>query len=618
MKTSVISLLLLVSCCYSSLLAQENAEKSPPPTVQEYSQAYGYLLAYELSEIDLLANELPSYKISLLDGVKDGIEGKTEQPETTYHYRGSYFYGIEEYAPIEEKQKAVYDMAFHDMLYNKYFAVQLLKEQPINDFLAKGIKDYFAGIKPENYKEEASQICKRYERHINEENYKIIAAQYEKKYAENIADIKLFLQKNQARKEVITTNSGLQYEIVKASTERKPSKTDRVFIHYMNEDREGQILFDSKLEELNPSQKPISLALQQLEFGFEEALLLMKKGAAYKFYISSDLLSGQEQDPANYDLNIITIELIDIQEDILDTEKTQLSYLMGYNYASNLGILRLVPDADQYSDEFLAGWKSGFTPNIAVLEKLALLYRSVRKSEYSLMDTLIVDPVAARQWVYCFGHYVGQLIHSKEIQYFDHTIVKLGFEHAAQRQASWINEELGDSIITKLMAEEEGTTAEKKEGEEEQRDYQKIIANFQREDSIRNAKYKKNQEIGADFLKKNAANKKVISLSNGLQYTLLKKGKGKQPSELSHVKIHCVGKLLDGTVVYDTYELNETAIVDLTYTDEWKKSIELMSVGSKYRFFVPFDLTKSLEYPYIVPIGSMIIYEVELVEIITY
>ncbi len=52
--------------------------------------------------------------------------------------------------------------------------------------------------------------------------------------------------------------------------------------------------------------------------------------------------------------------------------------------------------------------------------------------------------------------------------------------------------------------------------------------------------------------------------------------------------------------------------------EEWKESIELMQEGAKYRFFVPYELTKSLEYPYITPIGSMIIYEVELVEVITY
>ncbi len=91
---------------------------------------------------------------------------------------------------------------------------------------------------------------------------------------------RVFLQNNGSRPGVITTKSGLQYEVLNPGTGRKPKATDKVRCHYEGTLINGQI-FDSSYKR----NEPAVFGLNQVIAGWTEGVQLMSEGAKYRFYI---------------------------------------------------------------------------------------------------------------------------------------------------------------------------------------------------------------------------------------------------------------------------------------------------------------------------------------------
>lgn len=97
-----------------------------------------------------------------------------------------------------------------------------------------------------------------------------------------------FLAENKKRKEIMTTASGLQYEVMsKGAGTESPKATDRVRVHYHGTTIDGGV-FDSSVER----GEPITFGLNQVIKGWTEGLQLMKVGDKFKFYIPADLAYG--------------------------------------------------------------------------------------------------------------------------------------------------------------------------------------------------------------------------------------------------------------------------------------------------------------------------------------
>ena len=119
-----------------------------------------------------------------------------------------------------------------------------------------------------------------------------------------------FLAKNGKRKEVTTTKSGLQYEILKVGDGPKPSATDNVKTHYHGTLLDGTV-FDSSVDR----GEPISFNVNGVIAGWTEALQLMTVGSKWRLYIPYNLAYGERGAGSKigpYSTLIFEVELLNI------------------------------------------------------------------------------------------------------------------------------------------------------------------------------------------------------------------------------------------------------------------------------------------------------------------
>lgn len=96
---------------------------------------------------------------------------------------------------------------------------------------------------------------------------------------------------------------------------------------------------------------------------------------------------------------------------------------------------------------------------------------------------------------------------------------------------------------------------------------------------------------GLKFLEENKKNKGVIVTPSGLQYSVIKSGKGKKPTSTSNVTVHYHGTTPDGTVFDSSVDRGETISFGLNQVIKgWTEGLQLMEVGAKYKFFIPEEL----------------------------
>lgn len=126
---------------------------------------------------------------------------------------------------------------------------------------------------------------------------------------ENLKKGDAWLAQNKAKAGVKTTDSGLQYEVVKEGTGATPKDTDTVKVHYTGTLTTGE-KFDSSRDRGEPAQFPVNGVIP----GWTEALKLMKAGAQYKLAIPAKLAYGPQARPgipANSTL-LFDVELLEV------------------------------------------------------------------------------------------------------------------------------------------------------------------------------------------------------------------------------------------------------------------------------------------------------------------
>ena len=127
-----------------------------------------------------------------------------------------------------------------------------------------------------------------------------------------------------------------------------------------------------------------------------------------------------------------------------------------------------------------------------------------------------------------------------------------------------------------------------------------------------------NKEKGEAFLAANAKKAGVKVTPSGLQYEIIKDAQGEKPTLESTVKVHYHGTTIDGEVFDSSVERGEPATFPLNGVIKgWTEGLQLMTVGSKYKFYIPAELAYGNRQAggKIGP-NSTLIFEVELLEIV--
>ena len=165
--------------------------------------------------------------------------------------------------------------------------------------LALGIQDAMEQKKPKMSYEDAQSVINDF--------FQTIQA---KVGGEALSEGKAFLEENGKRAEIVTLESGLQYEILSEGSGATPQASDTVKVHYHGTLISGKV-FDSSVNRGEPA----TFGVTQVISGWVEALQLMPVGSKWKLYIPSELAYGAQgagQAIAPHSALIFEVELLDI------------------------------------------------------------------------------------------------------------------------------------------------------------------------------------------------------------------------------------------------------------------------------------------------------------------
>jgi len=175
------------------------------------------------------------------------------------------------------------------------------------DLVIRGILDGMKKAKPLMTDEEIKTAMTKF----TESRQAKMAEEAKSAGAKNLKDGETFLTANKAKPNVKTTESGLQYEVLKSGTGASPKATDVVKVHYHGTLIDGKV-FDSSVERKEPAEFPVNRVIP----GWTEALQKMKVGDKWKIVLPSKLAYGERGTPGGpippNAVLVFEVELLDI------------------------------------------------------------------------------------------------------------------------------------------------------------------------------------------------------------------------------------------------------------------------------------------------------------------
>lgn len=122
--------------------------------------------------------------------------------------------------------------------------------------------------------------------------------------------------------------------------------------------------------------------------------------------------------------------------------------------------------------------------------------------------------------------------------------------------------------------------------------------------------------VAEKFLAENAKKDGITVTESGLQYEVLSAAEGEKPAATDRVTVHYKGTLLDGTEFDSSYGRGEPSTFGLNQViSGWTEGLQHMTVGSKYKFYIPSELGYGSRGNAKIPANSALIFEVELLNI---
>ncbi len=137
-------------------------------------------------------------------------------------------------------------------------------------------------------------------------------------------------------------------------------------------------------------------------------------------------------------------------------------------------------------------------------------------------------------------------------------------------------------------------------------------------EQLQKDRLKINREAGEEFLRINRGKTGVVELPSGLQYEVLKTGNGGKPKLTDTVKCHYHGTLVNGTVFDSSVQRGQPAEFPVNQViPGWTEALQMMTVGSKWRLFIPSQLAYGEQGAgNVIEPNSTLVFDVELLDIV--
>lgn len=281
----------------------------------------------------------------------------------------------------------------------------------------------------------------------------------------------------------------------------------------------------------------------------------------------------------------------------LNNRERKESYVIGTDFA------QMVKNAGNYQDQFSRDiFFKGFSDRFSDIE-LPISIERVNKIMNSVADSNIVnlDTVKVGQYItikdkqsYIFGlFHADRILPSSET--FNYQAFQKGF-----------NDEFDSN--PRLLTDDEIISVKEKS--------KKWVEKIQSSgDPALSAEEK--EKIYREFLVDNAKREAVKTTQSGLQYVVIKKGSGERiENDTTVVKVNYRAFFIDGREFDSSFRKGSAAEFTLGQViTGWREGIKLMSVGSRYKFFIPSELAYGKEGLQDVPPNAPLIYDVELIGI---
>ena len=235
------------------------------------------------------------------------------------------------------------------------------------------------------------------------------------------------------------------------------------------------------------------------------------------------------------------------------------------------------------------------TIKISALAAAVFFAVGCKEKAFNADDALKTDEQKAAYAIGAsIGNFAGQTLKQQDELgvVLDRELVKQGLIDALSEQTQMTEEEMG----TVLRAHEQNMND--------------VVQKKSKE------KLEETSKAGLKYLEENAKKKGVVVTESGLQYEVIKQGKGPKPSASDTVTVDYIGKLTDGTVFDSSKERGQPATFPLANVIKgWTEGVSLMPVGSEYRLTIPHDLAYGDQEVGTIPAGSVLVFDVELINI---
>lgn len=197
---------------------------------------------------------------------------------------------------------------------------------------------------------------------------------------------------------------------------------------------------------------------------------------------------------------------------------------------------------------------------------------------------------------YFFGYSFGNMLKEGGNEDVDLEALIKGLKHSLANTPPEIDPAQSEAVVKLIRARQEQMQNRREEAQQ-QAEVQSLAA-------------------AKSYLESNKARDNIRVTDSGLQYEIIEDFDGASPTASSRVVVHYEGRLTSGKVFDSSRKRNEPAEFGLQQViPGWTEGLQLMSVGDKYRFYIPPELAYGAGGVPGIPPNSVLIFDVELLEI---